>query len=145
MDVMSTVAASTSADLNDLLVDLGRSLLQYVGECWPWVPADAARAQADIERLVARQRENVARLTELLIRRNGAIDFGTFPTEYTDLHYVALDYLLELLITAEESLVAEVERARALCDDAEAAALLDDILVDERDIVAELRRLASAK
>lgn len=141
---MELTAAATSADLNRLVVDLGRSLLQYVGESWPWVPGDAARAEEALQRLVQRQRESVARLTELLIRRNGSIDFGTFPTEYTDLHYVALDYLLEQLIESEQGLVAEVEHARAGCDDAEASPLLDEILADERGILEELRQLASA-
>ena len=48
--------------LNDLLIDLGRSLVQYAGESWPWAPREEADEQAVVERIVAAQRESAHRV-----------------------------------------------------------------------------------
>lgn len=93
--------------LNDLLIDLGRSLLQYVGESWPWTGYDEAEEQAAIDALVAEQKVSVQALTELLSERGHFIEPGTYPTEYTSLHYVALDYLLSQLVDDQRELVEE--------------------------------------
>ena len=112
--------------LNDVLIALNRSLLQYVGDAWPWTETSAEAARFKLAALVARQRTQSERLTELLIDRRWSIDFGTYPTEYTDLHYVALDYLFALLVDNERGLINDIERARAECaGDREAVRILD--------------------
>lgn len=134
-------------ELNRLLINLGRSLLQYVGECWPWTGADGEIERALILRIVDRQSEDVARLADLLVRRHWSVDFGTYPTDYTDLHYVALDFLLDQLIANEESLIGELEAGieTTAQDDPEAARLLRDIVSQERDNLTELRKLSGSR
>ncbi|MEX0704440.1 MAG: hypothetical protein WD069_20230 [Planctomycetales bacterium] len=130
------------AVLNRVLVDLGRSLLQYVGECWPWTPESEEDVRRALDGLVERQREQAARLVELLSRREWPIDFGAYPTAYTDLHYIALDHLLKLLGESESRLLEEVERSAAECaGDAAAAATLAGVAAAQREIVEELRGL----
>src|SRR5262245_44022345 len=87
--------------LNALLIRVHRSLLQYAVECWPWTDVDAAAEQATIEGLAREQESYVARMTELLVEREWSVDFGSFP-DWSELHYVALDYLLGKLIVDEE-------------------------------------------
>ncbi len=133
-------------DLDQLLIDVGRSFLQYVGQCWPWTEVNARAERKRIDALVARQRAQIARLTDLLIRRNGAVDFGAYPNEYTDLHYVALDHLLSQLIENERALVAVLEGAyTSSTNDQEAAGLLEGMLVDERDNLKQLQDLAASR
>jgi hypothetical protein len=132
--------------LNDLLIALSRGLLQYVGECWPWTGLEDATVHRQIDELIARQQRGIAHLADLLARRNWPVDFGAYPTEYTDLHYVALDFLLSQLIESEESLVAELERSLVVSHgDADAASLIEDILAGEREIVQKLRALTMAR
>ena len=136
----------TNQKLNRLLINLGRSLLQYVGEAWPWTQADAQREQEIIDRLVARQQTQIAELTEVLVQRNWAIDFGSYPTQYTDLHYVALDYLLSQIVANEETLLDEIEESLKSCSgDAVVTTLLERLRDGQTDIVSELKDLVSSR
>ena len=135
-----------NADLNQLVIELGRSFLQYVGQCWPWTELDAQAERETINTLMARQQTHVASLTDFLIRRGEAADFGTFPMAYTDLHYVSLDYLLAELIENEQALVAGLEGAhKSSANDPEAACLLDGMLAGERDNLKQLQDLAASR
>ena len=77
--------------LNSALIDMSRSFLQYVAEGWPWVGADQQAVGDQVLALAASQRDDVAAIVELLNDREQFIDFGSFPTEYTDLQFLALD------------------------------------------------------
>lgn len=135
-----------SSALNDLLVRLNRSLLQYAGESWPWTDLEAAGEQAVVDSLVQRQRTHVGRLAELLWGRYWNIDFGVYPAEYTDLHYVALDYLLTLLVASENDVLGEIERVLPLCaGDEDAARIVEDARNDQREIVEQLQRLVETR
>jgi hypothetical protein len=140
------VAAIThDAKLNDLLVDLGRSLLQYADESWPWANSGEAAAEQTVRAAAAEQRDHVARLADLLADRAWAIDFGNYPTDYTDLHFLSLDFFLPRLAAAQAALVAELDDAVHGCvDDPEAVALLRDVLTGERDIATRLTALAKS-
>jgi predicted mannosyl-3-phosphoglycerate phosphatase (HAD superfamily) len=132
--------------LDQLLITLSRSLLQYVGEAWPWTDSHASVERQKINELVALQQKQISRLSELLSRRNGYIDFGTYPTEYTDLHYVALDYLLSQLIENEDSLITDLEQTLQKCtDDSDAIPLLQQILSDQRASLSQLQELAESR
>jgi hypothetical protein len=67
--------------LNDLLIDVGRSLLQYVGESWPWTSEDEADVGTSVQRIVAEQRDTVLQLAELLDSRGHRIAYGQYPSE----------------------------------------------------------------
>jgi hypothetical protein len=110
----------SSERLNDLLIDVGRSLLQYVGESWPWTSEDEEGERATVERIVAEQRATVLELATLLDERAHRTTYGQYPSEYTSLHYVALDYLLDQLVDQQQSLAAELGAAadEAAGDDA---------------------------
>lgn len=134
-----------NAELNQLLIELNRSLLQYMADAWPWTGESEKTERDKIDVLVKRQREQISRLTELLAYRGWSIEFGSYPTEYTDLHYVALDYLLSQLIENEQGLISEIEQTRTACAvDLKAASLIDEILAEQRDIVTQLEEIAKS-
>lgn len=137
--------ADCNAALNRALVELGGSLLQYVGECWPWTPASDEEARRALERLVERQRGIAARIIEVLSRREWPIDPGGYPTEYGTLHYLAIHHLLRLLLESESRVQNELERAARECTgDPEAEAVLSEAAAAQQEIVAELRGLCRA-
>ncbi len=137
--------SQSNAALRQLLVSIGRSLLQYTGESWPWTAAGSESSRQTIEQLVARQQMHVARIAGLLSERESFVDFGTYPTDYTDLHYVALGYLLDQLIADEESLISQLTDATTACaDDPEALEVVESALSDERDAVAKLGELSES-
>ena len=134
--------------VNDLLIDMGRSLLQYVGESWPWTGADAAGEKEVIDRLVAEQRQSVGRLAELLSRRGQVVNYGTYPTNYTSLHFVALDYLLDQLLAEQQELVVATDRIADIAFaqvDPEATELLAEIRDEAARHLRELEQLVKAR
>ena len=141
------VAHTFSSDrLNGLLIELGRSLLQYVGESWPWSPGDDDEEKAVIDRLVAEQQESVAHLAALLDERGHLIDPGAYPTDYTSLHYVALDYLLGRLVAQQQELAADLHAAlQDAHGDEEAELLLTGVAVQADRHLEELRNLIAAR
>lgn len=131
-----------NALLNQLLINLGRSLLQYVGEAWPWTSDPNAPERKTINELVLRQQAQIIKLADLLAERDWPVDFGAYPTEYTDLHYVALDYLTSQLIENEDGLISDLEKSIQACsDDPEVVELLKRILDEQREIVRALKDL----
>lgn len=134
-----------NAVLADVVIDLSRCLLQYVGESWPWTDGDEAEQQV-IDNLVARQQQSVAKIADILLCRRKYIDFGAYPTEFTDLQYLALDHLLDQLVTTERALVDAIGQAvTAVSGDDEAQAALESALTVERENLGRLEELAASR
>ncbi|GAB4144920.1 MAG: hypothetical protein Tsb009_16850 [Planctomycetaceae bacterium] len=143
----STSALDPNGLINRLAIDLGHSLLQYLGEAWPWSDANHREEHSKIDELVARQSELVDRLLNLLQDRDWAIESGTYPTEFTDLQYLSLEFLLDRTIENAELHVELLEDCRsyfAASPDEQAAALVEDVLSEQKKIVAELKELAAS-
>ena len=124
--------------LNGVLIQMARSFLQYVSESSPWVATNAASDESQVVVLAARQRQDVSEIAELLDRREHFIDFGTFPTEYTDQQFLSLQSEMAGLKHSQELVCRKLANAvvslRA-AGDADAADLLTTIESHERDIL----------
>jgi hypothetical protein len=135
--------------LNRVLVCVYRGLLQYAVDCWPWTSSsefqqNGSAEQKALEEMAARQRALIARLVDMHSRRGQIVDFGSYP-DNSELHYVALDYLLKKLITDEQRLVAELETARAVLEhDREASGLISEMLAAEKEHILRLEQMAKA-
>jgi hypothetical protein len=131
--------------LNQVLVVMGRSLLQYSAAAWPWTASRETASRAAVEALIAEQSGRVRQLADLLDRRGWTIDFGVFP-DFTDLHYLSLDFVLPHLVENQRSVVKEIETALPRCvGDPEGTALLLEILSGERSTLARLEELSRSK
>ena len=134
-----------NAKLNQLLIDVGRSLLQYVGHCSSWTSKAQANLEQEFPKLVATQQEHVEKLSALLTDRRWTIDFGGFPATYTDLHFLSLKYLSKLILTNQKGVIAELEEALHACvDDPEATTLINEVLASEKQLTERLRELTTA-
>lgn len=133
----------TNQRLNDLLIDLSRSLLQYAGEAWPWTAEGGPTATRDaVMDLVRRQQDSARQIVDLLIERHHPIDFGIYPDEYSSLHYVSLDYLLGQLIVNEQAILEECDAvARDTKDDPDAGRVVLAVREHEQRALSELRGL----
>lgn len=133
-----------NAKLNQLLIDVGRSLLQYAGHCSSWASRKQAVIEQQFPKLVAEQQHHIAQLSDLLTERRWTIDFGGFPATYTDYHFLSLTYLLKLIVVNQRALLVELEEAAHTCvDDPEAASLIGEILTSERQITEQLQTMAA--
>lgn len=133
-------AITHNAKLNELLVDLARSLLQYAVESGLW--SATGTQGSELVKLAHRQQASVRALAELLMVRGWTVDFGAYPTDYTDLHFLSTRYFLPHLLESQAALVAELDEAAHTCiDDPAAVELVGRLLIEERAITAALQEL----
>jgi hypothetical protein len=131
--------------LNQVLVVMGRSLLQYSSDAWPWTGSHSSAARAVVEGLTAEQKTRVGHLADLLDGRGWTIDFGVFP-DFTGLHYLSLDFVLPHLVEDQRGVVREIEAALPKCaGDSAGTALLTEILPAERGVLSKLEELSRSK
>jgi hypothetical protein len=93
-----------------------------------------------------RQRDAVGRLARLLDSRDVAVDFGSFPTEYTDLQFLALKSLVSGLINGQRRICEAAKGVLVRLQsggDTEAVAVLGEILAGQQAIESELVSLGS--
>jgi len=134
--------------LNKIVARVYRCLVQYAMECWPWTTATETPGieppeQKAVDEIAARQRAFIARLVDVLTARGEVVDFGNFP-DYSEMHYVSLDYLLRKFVVDEQKLVSELEAAvPALKGDATAAGLVSELLAAEKENLVRLRDMAA--
>jgi len=130
--------------LNDVLIALHRSLLQYMVDAWPWSEDQAAATREVLASEADSQAETVEGLTELLRERGFPVAFGTYP-DFSNLNYVSLDFLLKRVVKNQELVVAACEAAAGLLfDHPEDADLVREIAESERDRLQHLKSLGTA-
>ena len=141
------MALSTDLEiLNRVLRDLSGSLVQYVGEIWPWTSAgaDGAKLKSVVDACVARQRQSIGLLSEYLAPRQARIEFGSFSADFTDLHYVSLQFLLKQLIASQTQIVESLNRVvTTLPSGDESQELLAAVRQNEQDNLAALKQAAA--
>lgn len=137
------MALSTDLEiLNGVLRQLSGGFVQYVGEIWPWTSlgSDGAKLKAVVDQCVARQRQSIAQLADFLGPRQARVEFGRYSAEYTDLHYVSLQFLLKRLIATQTQIVESLDRAVSSLPDGDAAhELLTAVLQTEQANLAALK------
>ena len=127
--------------LNNALIQMARSFLQYVAESWPWVSTESASVESQVRVLAARQRQDVSQLAALLVRREHFIDFGSFPTEYTDQQFLSLQAMIGRMKASHQlvcSRIANTLTSLRTAGDAEGSRLLGTLESHERDILKAL-------
>lgn len=124
--------------LNNVLIQMARSFLQYVAECSPWVRMESASIGDQVNVLAERQRQDVSEIVALLSSREHFIDFGSFPTEYTDQQFLALQTLMSRLSSSQTRILNFIRTAIVSLQsngDSEGADLLTVLEMHERDIL----------
>ena len=136
--------STTNSALNNALAALTSSLVQYTGECGPWTDGDDDTEMAALDLFRRRQQLQIARLVELLRDRDATIEFGRFPTKYTDLHFVSLENLYPRMIANQEAILETLKKAATSCrGDEQAEALIADAAAEEQRTLEELGTLAA--
>lgn len=130
--------------LNNVLILLRCSLVQYVAECWPWSSRDAVAARQVVLGAAAEQTQLVEQIAELLTERRWCLDPGTFPDEFTEWNFVSLAYLWPKLIADQEFVVEELTEAAHECVDDRVGARLLAAARDSQQTILEGLRAAAA-
>lgn len=128
------IESETNSILNDLLVELHRSLVQYAAEAWPWSTSDAQGVRSAVLSVAERQRQDASEVAFLLNERRQYLDFGVYSPSFTSLHYVALEFLFSQLKSSQQDLVQYIKSILPeLRGDAEADQLVRKILQSEQE------------
>ncbi len=132
------------ATLNRLFAVLYRSLPMYLAGATPWTREGNHRGQqahATLERIVADQREMAGRVADLISRRRGRVDRREFPTDFAELNYLSLEFLLKELAESARRDIASLEKCVVdVEDDPQARALAEEALGAERAHLEMLER-----
>lgn len=103
----------------------GRSLLQYVGESAPYTPARSEQAHVRIAELAREEQEAIGRLIRFLQRHHVSPPvLGAFPSHFTTINFVALDFLLPALLKEQKFAVTDLEHSLAALPESETRHLL---------------------
>lgn len=101
-------SVDTNAVLNRLRVIHNRSLPTYVSYAVPWSHAGGEAAAETLALVVSDHKDMVDRLGELILENGGTPEPGSFPIEFTSLHFLSLDFLLQKLARNQEKMIQEI-------------------------------------
>lgn len=140
------IDAQTQALLEAIVQRESRSLLQYVGEAFPWATREEQAALAELQTLIEEERQGVAALIQFLVRRGHVYPYlGQYPENFTTINFVALEHLLPLLAEHERRTLADLERDLGRMPDAEARQKVQNYLETKRRRRKVLEELAAAR
>ena len=137
-----------SHELLAQLVALGSSsLLQYVSQSGMWAAAPAAKsAMANVLSLAAEEREDTTRFTRFLQKKHIRLPpLGAFPSHFTTMNFVTVEYLLPKLISEHIKENAAIERLVNRISDEEIRAMAQGYLDKKCRHLETLRELAESK
>lgn len=118
------------------------SMLRYIGEAFPWTVAAGDGVLKRVSQIVAEDRNATEALGRFLFRRRIPPSFsGAYPSGFTTLNFVSLEYLLPRLSQTQRQAVADLERDVAAVTDADAKAELEKLLAVKRLHLTELETL----
>ncbi len=110
------MTAEANARLNDMLVELHRSLVQYILEAWPWTGNEQSELKAAILGLAERQQQDAGKIARLLMERHHSVNYGTYPDDFSYLNYVSLEYLSARLRDQQQQLIDHLQGSLSRLD-----------------------------
>jgi hypothetical protein len=107
--------------LNELLQVEYRSFPMYSIDASPWTHHGDEKATETLHNIVADQKLMVQRIGEFIFDAGGRVETGEYPMEFTDTHFLSLDFLLKELLRYQRQDVAAIERIVSQLGEARAA------------------------
>jgi len=136
---------ATHHTLEALVRRLGRSLLQYLSEAYPWTTTSDSPILSEVKRMAEEERDLAAKLSRFLaMRRHTVAYLGAFPSSFTTLNFVALEFVLPKLVQFERSSLEALEKDLAALKDQEARKQAENILTLQQRHLHELEALAAS-
>lgn len=139
------IDATSTAALQNVLARESRSLLQYIGATFPWPAAKNSSALDELLRLIRAESAVLIAIGQLLLKhRVTPATHSTFPSSFTSLNFVQVEYLLPRLIETEKSLLAELEQDAAAITCESARDLIERLRAVKLENLSKLESLAAA-
>ncbi len=136
--------ARPEAVLQNVARRQSQSLLQYVGDSFPWTKAEGRDGLRKLRAAFEEDRRAVTTLTQYLTRRKWTVpQLGVFPASFTTINFVALDYLLPQLVDAQRAEIAALEGDLDALGDDPAREPVQELLAMKRRHLEELGALGA--
>lgn len=130
--------------LNQLLAIVYRSFPAYLADASPWTHDGDEHASETLKNIVLDQQATAVRIVELVLQLGGRFESGEYPMEFTDTHFLSLDFLLKELLRYQRRDVAAIQRIVAELDrHPEARELAEETLGGERAHLEAIESLIS--
>lgn len=103
----------SAALIHGLIRKEARSLLQFVGEAFPWAGRAGEKDRASFL-AIAKHEKNLLDDLSRWCQRNklGAPALGSYPHEFMDSNFLAIDFLLPKIVDEQTRRLAELQWAR---------------------------------
>jgi hypothetical protein len=138
------IDARTQSLLQDIVRRTGRSMLQYVGEAYPWASEEGQPLLTKLHDIVDDEEKTTEELARFLRRRRVPLPYlGAYPETFSNINYVSLDYLLPKLLDYQHKAIASLERDLGQVHDTEIKTKLENLLGVNRKHLEALEKLAS--
>jgi hypothetical protein len=136
------IDAQTQALLQGIVNRESRSVLIYVRDAYPWATTAEEEALGKLRRLIDDEARAVAALGQYLVRRHLPPPVpASYPSSYTTINFLALDFLKPRLAEAERRSLADLERDLPAVADAEARSEVEKLAAVKRRNLAALEQL----
>jgi hypothetical protein len=138
------IDSQSQAIVQEVLRREGRSELMYVAEAYPWASAREGTARGSLQALIREEADALTALGRWLTRQRIPLPYlGAFPTAFTTINFLALDYLLPRLRDHQREAVAQLARDAHAVTDPEVRSRLESLLELKRRHLATLESLAA--
>ncbi len=135
------ISPSDLQALNRLLQLHYRSLPMYLEYADPWHRHDDQEAVETLRHVASDHEATAQRIAQFILDRDGTVDPGEFPMEFTDLHDLDMQYLLPMVVESEKRTLEEMKQLAATLQDPEAKALAEEVLGVEQAHLEQLEQL----
>lgn len=137
---------ATQSYLQTLIRQEGRSLLQYVGEAFPWTTPENESILKDLRVLIDEENQMVSDLVKFLLHHRGRPAMrGAYPMSFTNINFTSLDHLLPRLVSFQKSRIADLEEQEPRILHGETRAKVREVLQTKRRHLATLEELAGRR
>lgn len=99
--------------LNSLVRIQSRSLPTYLMDARPWAAPKETQGEEILSSIAGDQATLVDELADEIMSRGGIVDRGVFPTEFTDLHDLSIDFLMKMVARDQQRNIDVIQQAIA--------------------------------
>ena len=127
------IDARTAGLLQTVFRREARSLLQYIGDAFPWTTSGERAGLYQLQEIVHEEAEGHTGLARFLERNRVPLPYpGSYPMAFTTLNFVSLDSLIPRLIDAQKRGIAVLETDLSQIQDATCRGTVEGLLEIKR-------------
>jgi hypothetical protein len=134
------------ATLQKVLAREGQSLLQFVGESFPWTAFDEQALLAQVQKMIDDERRAAVALSNYMRRQRIPLpQHVPYPLHYTSWLFVSLDYLLPQLVEHQRKAVDDLKRDVETVQQPDARQPLENLLHVKQWHLTKLQEMAAQR